>query len=41
METENDNCIFMLIIAMWITPDRWHNVNAKMHQSEAWLFSET
>lgn len=38
LKTENDKCIFILIIVMWITPDRWHNISAKMHQNEAWLF---
>lgn len=38
MEIENDKCIFMLIMAMSITPDRWHNNNAKIHQSEGCLF---
>lgn len=41
MEMENDKCIFMLIMATWITPDRWHNNNAKIHQSEGCLFFET
>lgn len=41
MEIENDRRIFMLIMAMWVTPDRWHNNNAKIHHSAGCLFSET
>lgn len=37
MKLEDDKCIFMLITAMWITPDRWHNNDAKIHQSESCL----
>lgn len=39
---ENDKCIFMLIMVMWITPHKWHNNNAKIHQNEGCLsFSKT
>lgn len=37
IEIENDKCIFMLIMAMWITLYRQQN-NAKFHQSEGCVF---